>query len=277
MNQPTMQIPHLDVKLHLCIIKLNYITLLSDFLTITRMNIAPHMATQRRETALGLEKFYVVVPALNEGDRIAGVIKKLQHLGFKNIVVVNDGSTDHTSQSIPKSPGIFELRHLINLGPGASTMTGIKFALSQDADFIATIDADHQSDPIDLVQMVTTIKNEQDIDLLIGSRFLQRNPIPTSRRVFNYIGNVISFLITGLYVTDSQSGYKVMSRRFAEKLNIDYNGFEFCIDIIKKAHMNQFKVAEIPVSVVYTKETMAKGQSFKQGVMMLGRLFNPFS
>ncbi|MCB0689135.1 MAG: hypothetical protein KDC53_21505, partial [Saprospiraceae bacterium] len=77
--------------------------------------------------------------------------------------------------------------------------------------------------------------------------------------------------------TDSQSGFKVMTRQFAEKLNIDYNGFEFCIDIIKKARMNRFQVAETPVSVVYTEETMAKGQSFRQGLLMLGRLFNPFT
>ena len=95
--------------------------------------------------------------------------------------------------------------------------------------------------------------------------------------IYNKIGNIISFIVTGLYVTDSQSGFKIMTRRFAEKLNIDYNGFEFCIDIIKKAQMNRFLVAEAPVSVVYTKDTLSKGQSFKEGLMMLGRLFNPFT
>ena len=75
----------------------------------------------------------MVVPALNEGDRIAGVIHKLKKHGFYNIVVVNDGSTDHTSESIPKVPGVYELIHIVNLGPGASTMTGIRFALLQNA------------------------------------------------------------------------------------------------------------------------------------------------
>ena len=156
-------------------------------------------------------------------------------------------------------------------------MTGIKFALSKGAEYIATIDADHQSDPGELNDLVEAMQERDHIDLMIGSRFLKKNDIPYSRRFYNLIGNVISFLITGLYVTDSQSGFKVMTRQFAEKLNIDYNGFEFCIDIIKKARMNRFQVAETPVSVVYTEETMAKGQSFRQGLLMLGRLFNPFT
>lgn len=226
---------------------------------------------------IDLAQFYVVVPALNEGDRIGGVIKKLTHFGFHNVVVVNDGSTDHTSDAIPNIPGVFELKHIVNLGPGASTMTGIRFALNQGAQYIATIDADHQSDPSDLNHLISAMEEQSHIDLMIGSRFLKKNEIPFTRRVYNLIGNMISFVITGLYVTDSQSGFKIMTRRFAEKLNIDYNGFEFCIDIIKKAKMNRFKVAEAPVSVVYTKETMAKGQSFRQGLLMLGRLFNPFT
>lgn len=226
---------------------------------------------------MDLSSFFVVVPALNEGDRIAGVIQKLILHGFHNIVVVNDGSTDHTSEAIPDIPGVYELKHIVNLGPGASTMTGIRFALDQGADYIATIDADHQSDPGELNDLIQAMKDRSQVDLMIGSRFLRQNDIPLSRRMYNFFGNFISYLITGLYITDSQSGFKIMTRRFAEKLNIDYNGFEFCIDIIKKAKMNQFKVAEAPVSVIYTKETMAKGQSFREGLLMLGRLFNPFT
>jgi len=60
-------------------------------------------------------------------------------------------------------------------------------------------------------------------------------------------------------------------------LAIEYNGFEFCIDIIKKAKLQKVNVGESPVGVTYTKETMEKGQSFSNGLMMLARLMNPFS
>ena len=240
------------------------------------MSTIPYQRNDIKDT-IDLSKLYVVVPALNEGDRITGVIHKLIHHDFHNIIVVNDGSTDHTSEAIPDIPGVFELKHIVNLGPGASTMTGIHFALQQGAEYIATIDADHQSDPGELNDLLKAMQDRSHIDLMIGSRFLRKNDIPLSRRFYNFVGNFISYIITGLYVTDSQSGFKIMTRRFAEKLNIDYNGFEFCIDIIKKAKMNRFEVAETPVSVIYTKDTMSKGQSFREGLLMLGRLFNPFT
>ncbi len=231
----------------------------------------------KKNQIIDLKEFFVVLPALNEGNRLGPVLSKLLDHGFSNIVVVNDGSTDHTSDVIPKQNGIYEVRHIVNLGPGASTMTGIKFALQKQAKYIATIDADHQSDPDDLFKMVQVLKRKDNVDLLIGSRFLQKNDIPVSRRLYNWFGNMVSFLVTGIYVTDSQSGLKIMTRSFAEKLKIDFNGFEFCIDIIKQAHLHKFKIAEFPVSVVYTRETLAKGQNFKEGLLMLGRLFNPFT
>lgn len=241
------------------------------------MNLSPPATGDPLQSLDDLDDYFVVIPALNEGDRIGGVIDKLHHSGFHHIVIVNDGSTDHTSEIIARYPGVFELKHLVNLGPGASTMTGIRFAVEKNARYIATIDADHQSDPGELLDLVKAMHKKPDADLIIGSRFLRENDIPASRRFYNFIGNLISFAITGIYVTDSQSGFKIMTRRFAEQLSIDYNGFEFCIDIIKKARMNRLKIAEIPVSVVYTSDTLSKGQSFREGLMMLGRLFNPFT
>ncbi len=224
--------------------------------------------------ALDLSGVYVVIPALNESSRIGKVIDSLHTCGFKHLVVVDDGSDDQTS-AIAEERGVRVLRHITNLGPGASTMTGISYALQKDADFIATIDADHQSDPRDLLTLMVGIF-DNNVDLLIGSRFLRQNKMPRLRILYNLVGNIISYVKTGILVSDSQSGFKVMTRNFAERLTIDQNGFEFCIDIIKKARLEKVIVAEMPVGVTYTKETLAKGQSFRQGLMMLGRLLNPF-
>ena len=224
---------------------------------------------------LCLEEVFVVIPALNEQNRILTVIDKLKKIGFSNIVVVDDGSTDLTADQVSADQSIYLLKHIVNLGPGASTMTGIEFALLKDAKYIATIDADHQSDPEDLLVLLSEIEKKK-VDLLIGSRFLKKNAIPLIRVFYNFIGNIVSYFKTGIFLSDSQSGLKVMKRNFAEKLYIDYNGFEFCIDIIKKARLNRIKVAEAPINVRYTAETMSKGQNFGNGMMMLGRLLNPF-
>lgn len=222
-----------------------------------------------------LEQVYVVIPALNEASRIGRLVDELEEKGFTNIVVVNDGSDDETAHMFDGHEQVTVLNHIVNLGPGAATMTGIEYAINQGAEYVATIDADLQHHPEDLIRLFREIESG-DYDLVIGSRFLKKNQIPKSRLFYNFFGNWISYFKTGLMVTDSQSGIKVISKNFAKDLTIDYNGFEFCIDIIKKAKLNKVKVAEFPVSVTYTKETMAKGQSFSNGVMMLGKLLNPF-
>ena len=223
-----------------------------------------------------LDRVYVVIPALNEEKRIGSLVSQLEEKGFSNIIVVNDGSDDDTPQLFEYNPNVTVINHLINLGPGASTMTGIEHAVNQKAEYIATIDADLQHHPEDLVKIVAEI-HQKDLDLVIGSRFLTENTIPTLRIMYNMVGNGISWFKTGLRVSDSQSGLKVMSLNFAQKLAIDYNGFEFCIDIIKKAKLQKVNVGESAVGVTYTKETMEKGQSFSNGLMMLARLMNPFS
>ena len=223
-----------------------------------------------------LSKLHIVIPAKDEERFIGQVIESIIDLGFENIIVVNDNSSDKTKEiALSHGPKVVVLDHVINLGVGAATKTGIDYALSKNAEYIATIDADHQHNPKDLIPLLKCIIT-QEVDLVIGSRFLKRNSIPVSRILFNIIGNIINYFVTGLVISDSQSGMKIMSKRFAENLSITYNGYEFCIEIIKNAKINKSNVFEFPIDVKYSKETMEKGQSLMTGVGMIGKLMNPF-
>jgi glycosyltransferase involved in cell wall biosynthesis len=223
-----------------------------------------------------LSEIFIIIPAKDEERFIGKVVKTTLELGFKNLIIVNDNSSDNTKSIVKSlSDEVVVIDHIINLGVGAATKTGIDYAVNNGAKFIATMDADFQHNPEDLIPLIKCIE-EQDVDLVIGSRFLKRNRIPISRILFNIVGNIINFFVTGLVISDSQSGMKVMSRRFAENLTITYNGFEFCIEIIKNAKINKSNVYEYPIDVSYTKETMDKGQNIFSGFSMLGKLLNPF-
>lgn len=214
---------------------------------------------------------YIVIPAKNEAPRLGSVLQSLQAQGYPNIIVVNDGSTDRT-QEIARSYGVTVLQHIVNLGPGAATQTGIEFALEKGAKYILTIDADGQHLAEDIEPLLIEIVQSK-ADVVIGSRFLQSNGlIPKSRLFFNKIANLVTAFFTGVYVSDSQSGMKVFTADFAKKLDFKFNGFEFCTELFRIIHREKAILSEVPIQVIYTKETMEKGQSFSNGIFMVLRL-----
>ena len=167
---------------------------------------------------------YIIIPAKNEGKRIGKVISKVLKEGFHNIVVVNDGSTDDTKE-VATALGTTVLTHFVCLGAGAATQTGMDYAMKNNAKIVVTIDGDNQHCPSDIKSLVDTMRKEQ-VDVVIGSRFLNKdNNVPFIRIIFNKIGNIFTGLLTGLFVTDSQSGFKAMHTRFVKNSKINLNGF----------------------------------------------------
>lgn len=218
-----------------------------------------------------LQKVYIIIPAKNEDPRIGGVIREIKDAGYNNIIVVNDGSSDDT-EFISRAMGVDVISHPINLGAGAATQTGIQYALSLGADIVVTIDADHQHFPSDITNLIDSL-NRYAADIAIGSRFLRKdNDIPISRLIYNRIANVITFCLTGLKMTDSQSGLKAMRSGFAKKCKIQSEGFEFCVEIIRNIKIHKASVIEIPIRVRYTAETLNKGQNLLQGIKTLQKL-----
>ncbi len=222
-----------------------------------------------------LEKYtYVVIPAKDESARIGHVLHGLTTLDFLNVVVVDDGSTDNTAD-IAREFGAHVISHPINMGPGAATQTGITYALEKGAEYIVTIDADTQHFPDDINPLLEAII-QHNAEVVIGSRFLKVNDIPLTRVFYNKIANVICYMATGIYLTDSQSGMKAFTAEFASSSKLYHNGFEFCIEIIRNIRKHKVRYVEIPIKVQYTEETLQKGQNLWVGFQMLGRIFKIF-
>lgn len=204
-----------------------------------------------------------IIPAYNEGTRIARVVADAKQY-VDSVIVVDDGSTDDTARNAAAA-GARVVMHPENLGAGAATMTGLEAARRLQATAAITLDADEQHDPSDIPKLLAPIVANQ-ADVVFGNRFGQRNSIPLVRRVFNGIGNIVSFMATGRWVDDSQCGFKVFGPQAIAQIQLRMRGFEFCTEIVRESVEHKWRILEIPVKVMYSEYTLAKGQSFARGV-----------
>lgn len=214
-------------------------------------------------------KSIVIIPAFNEASQLASVLLKLKKSDFNEIVVIDDGSKDRT-YDIAKKAGVKVLHHCQNCGMGAATQTGIEWGLLNNFDLFFTLDADGQQDPKDLLVIKKALKLN---NCVIGSRFLKQNNIPFFRNIANKIANLLTGIFFGVWVTDSQSGLRGFTKKVAQKLELHANGFEYCSAFVREVIFAGFKIFEVPISVKYTEESMAKGQNFSEGIKTFGKLF----
>jgi glycosyltransferase involved in cell wall biosynthesis len=209
-------------------------------------------------------KVVAVIPALNEETRIGDVIRSVKPY-VDSIIVVDDGSRDQTPKVAKDSGADTVISHADNCGAGAATMTGISAARMLGATVVITLDADGQHDPADIPALLAPIR-EGKCDAVFANRFGRRNKIPLIRRLFNMIGNMVTFGATGKWVADSQCGFKAFGPTALEQLDLKMNGFEFCSEIVREAVQHRWRIEQVPTKVMYSEYTLAKGQSFAGGV-----------
>ncbi len=198
---------------------------------------------------MNLQGYIIAIPAYNEADFIGQVITDIKrHMPAIDIVVINDGSTDRTSE-IAREQGVMVLDIPFNIGYGGATQTGFRFALEEGYDFVITIDADNQHDPASIVNLINAMHSQQ-ADAVIGSRFLEGNyRMGLFRRIGSYLFAKIAKAYTGVEFTDPTSGFQLLSRKVFSYLAVgdnyplDYPD----VNIIMALYKMRFKVVEAPV------------------------------
>jgi len=219
---------------------------------------------------LSVEKIFCVVPAFNEAENIARVIKEIKPL-VNEVVVVDDGSADDTGE-LAAAAGAKVLKHLINRGQGAALRTGTEYALSQGAEIVVHFDADGQFMSRDIERIIAPIKAGRS-QVVFGSRFLaaSRNlNMPFFKRhVIMPLARVVNKLFFNLNLTDPQSGFRAMSAAAAGRLNWQQDRMAHCSEIMWAVKKNNLSVEEISITVAYRHF----GQSFGDGLTILKDLF----
>lgn len=206
------------------------------------------------------QKFWVIIPAFNEQSMIGTVLDELKSLGYQ-LLVVDDCSSDKTSQ-VAKEHGARVVKHPINLGQGASLETGRQYVLSQGAEYICTFDADGQHNASDIATMQTTL-TENNADLVLGSRFIGHSvDLPKSRKLILKLAILFHRFFYNIDFTDTHNGLRVFTRKAAESIVIDSPRMAHATEVVRKAHHLGLKIVESPVTVNYSKYSLAKGQNF---------------
>lgn len=192
------------------------------------------------------ERFLVVIPALDAGASVAGVVKaSLTHL--PDVVVVNDGSTDSTAKAAAEA-GATVLHHPRNLGKGAALKTGFRYALENGFDAVVTVDADGQHLPSEIPKFLRAFR-ETGADLIIGDRsHLFGGMLPRRRNANMFSAWAISEC-AGTTVGDSQSGFRLYSASLIRGVTMRANGFAAESEIIVRAGRLGRKVLSIPIEL----------------------------
>ena len=221
---------------------------------------------------------FVIVPVYNEAGAIRTTVTPLVEAGY-TVVAVDDGSVDGTSEALAGLP-VVVVRHPLNLGQGAALETGREYALRHGAEIAVHFDADGQHCWEQIPALVEPIVRGE-VDVVLGSRFLRTDDAartPAIKRVILRGGIIVSGLFTGMWLTDTHNGFRALSRKALEEIEIRENGFAHATEILDAIRQRKLRYREIPATIRYSDYSRAKGQSIWNSVnivvdLLLQRLF----
>lgn len=213
-------------------------------------------------------KVICVIPAWNEAKNITKVINGVKPF-VSEVVVIDDCSKDETS-ALAKEAGATVFRHPINRGQGAALQTGNDYALKNGADIIVHFDADDQFSAAEIADMIAPIINGQ-ADIVFGSRFLGKKAnLPFLKKyLIMPLAGLFTRFILGIKLSDPQNGFRAMSRKAAEAINIFNREMAHNSEIQIKAFKKKLRIAEVPITVTYHRF----GQKLSGGFKVIRDLF----
>jgi glycosyltransferase involved in cell wall biosynthesis len=211
----------------------------------------------------------ILMPAYNEHERLVATLSSLHDVASEQtdltVFLVDDGSEPPVdAQNLPKPTDHFRIvlaRHAVNLGQGATLETARQLALRQRrADAFVTMDADGQHSAFDALALARAIIDGADV--AFGNRFGGSTNVPFVRAMVLHAAIWLEFAMSGLRLADAHNGLRGFSRTALEHMAIRQSRMAHATEIHQRISREpELVVVEVPVSVRYTRESIAKGQS----------------
>ena len=222
-------------------------------------------------------KTLIIIPTYNEIDNIDRMINTIFQLYPEvHLLIIEDGSPDGTSDIVKKHQETNTQLHMIQrtgkLGLGTAYITGFKWALTNDYQYVFEMDCDFSHDPKQVSDLLTAAQSN---DLVIGSRYIDGIRIinwPFRRLLLSYLASIYTRFVTGIPVFDTTGGFKCFSRKALETLNLDNiisQGYIFQLELNYKVWLSGLRVIEVPI-VFYERRD---GQSKMGGGIIFEALF----
>ena len=214
-----------------------------------------------------MSKIAIGLPAFNEEKNIASIITKLQE-AYDTVIICDDGSSDLTA-AISEEMGAVVVKHKKNLGYGGAIRSLFLKAKELDCDILVTFDSDGQHKISDIENVIKPIQNKE-ANIVIGSRFLGNveGTLPTYRKLgIKAITNLVNSN-TGNKITDSQSGFRGYDKTTLEKIIPSDSGMGVSTEILIKANKHNFKIIEIPITILYQEEISSQ-QTLSHGTSVI--------
>ena len=207
------------------------------------------------------KKFLTALPVFNEFETVNEVLDEVVRFS-EHVLVVDDGSTDGSTELLAKRDDIIHVIHPVNKGYGAALITAFEYAIDNDFEILVTIDCDGQHEPQRIQQFVTACLNT-NADVVSGSRYLKSfdadTPPPIERRRINHQVTQILNDRLGFGLTDSFCGFKAYRTSALKQFDLKETGYAMPLELWVQAACNRLSVVEVPVPLIYLDESRSFG------------------
>jgi glycosyltransferase involved in cell wall biosynthesis len=236
--------------------------------TDTQSQLVPESPLTTSHPHIPIGPTVALIPAYNE-ERFIGSLVLAVLSYVDQVIVIDDGSSDNTV-AIAEKAGATVVRHTQNKGKAAAVNTGFNYVRTLNPRALVMLDGDGQHCADDIPTVLEPVMSA-DADIVIGSRFLKiKNDIPVYRQVGQHSLTITTNVTSGVWVSDSQSGFRAFSGPALHQLFFQQGGFTIESEMQFLAREANLRVIEVPIKVIYAEP--AKRSPVRHGLQVLNGL-----